>query len=305
MELALIVSRQTVVMFLYMLVGFSLFKTGKITAQGSRELATLLLWLVIPTVLVNSFCVAFFTEKLCQLIISSLVGALALLLAIAVARVFFPKAPIEDFAAAFSNAGFMGIPLVQASLGPEVVFYVAGMIALLNILQWTYGVGILTGQKSAVSAKNILCNPIMGGVLIGLALFLTGLGVRLPSVVRTTLQGLAALNAPLAMLILGCYLAQTRLKEMVSNLRLYWVCAIRLAVIPLLTLLVFLPLPVSPQIKLAVFITAATPVGANVAVYAQLHDLDYPYACQIVSLSTVLCMVSLPPLLLAANQLLC
>lgn len=303
MELALIVLRQTVVMFLYMLVGFALFKTGKITKQGSRELATLLLWLVIPTVLINSFCVSFSAEKLRQLMTSSLLGALALLAAMVVSRVLFPKAPIDDFASAFSNAGFMGIPLVQASLGAEAVFYVAGMIALLNILQWTYGVGILTGKKSAVTVKSVFCNPIMGGVLIGLALFLTGLGTRLPSVVGITLQGLAALNAPLAMLILGCYLAQTDLKKMVTSPRLYWVSAVRLVVIPLLTLLAFLPLPVTPQMKLAVFITAAAPVGANVAVYAQLHDLDYPYACQTVSLSTVLCMASMPLLLLLANTI--
>lgn len=304
MELALIVLRQTVVMFLYMLVGFILFKTGKITKQGSRELAALLLWLVIPTVLISSFCVAFSAEKLQQLITSSLLGALALLVAIVAARVLFPKTPIDDFAVAFSNAGFMGIPLVQASLGAEAVFYVAGMIALLNILQWTYGVGILTGKKSSVTLKSVFFNPIMGGILIGLVLFLTGSGAHLPLVVSTTLQGLAALNAPLAMLILGCYLAQTRLKETVTSPHLYWISAVRLLVIPLLTLLVFLPLPVPPQIKLAVFIPAAAPVGANVAVYAQLHDLDYPYACQTVSLSTVLCMASLPLLLMAANTLL-
>lgn len=304
MDLAVIVFRQTLVMFLYMLAGFLLFKAEKITVQGSRDMATLLVWLVIPTVLINSFCVEFSAEKLRQLLLSSLLGALALLLAIIAARLFFRKRPIDDFAAAFSNAGFMGIPLVQAALGSEAVFFLAGLIALLNILQWTYGVGILTGKKAALSLKSFLFNPIMVGILIGPALFVTGLGTRLPLVISSTLSGLAALNAPLAMLILGCYLAQTRLKDVFTTPRLYWLSAVRLIIIPLITLLVFWPLPMDREIKLAVFIAASAPVGANVAVYAQLHGLDYPYACQTVSLATVLSTAALPLMLLAANLVL-
>ena len=123
MEMALIVFRQTLVMFLYMLAGFGLFKAGKLTVQGSRDLATLLVWLVLPIVIANSFCVEWSMERLEQLLYSSLLGALALLLAMVTARVLYPKAPIEDFAAAFSNAGFMGLPLIQAALGAEAVFY--------------------------------------------------------------------------------------------------------------------------------------------------------------------------------------
>ena len=302
--MAMIVFRQTLVMFLYMLVGFSLFKAKKLTVQGSRDMATLLLWLVLPTAIINSFCVEFSMVKLKQLLFSSLLGALALLLAIVVARLLFRKSPIDNFAAAFSNAGFMGIPLVSASLGPEGVFYLAGIIAMLNILQWTYGVGVLTGKKGSLSLKSVLYNPIMFGTLVGLVLFVTGAGVKLPTVISTTLGGVAALNAPLAMLILGCYLAQTHIKDMFTTPRLYWLSAVRLVVIPLTTLLVFCFLPLAAEIKLAVFIAASAPVGANVAVYAQLHELDYPYACQTVSLSTLFSVISLPIMLIAANVVL-
>ena len=304
MEMALIVFRQTLVMFLYMLAGFGLFKAGKLTVQGSRDLATLLVWLVLPIVIANSFCVEWSMERLRQLLYGSLLGALALLLSMAAARVLYPKAPIEDFAAAFSNAGFMGIPLIQAALGAEAVFHAASFIAMLNVLQWTYGVSLMTGRKAAAGLKSILFSPIMLGTLAGVALFVTGAGVHLPAVLRSTLQGIGALNAPLAMLVLGCYLAQTQLASLFTQLKLYGVSAVRLLLIPLLTLLLFWPLPLANEIKLAVFICASAPVGANVAVYAQLHGLDYPYACQIVSLSTLVSVVCLPVMLLAANALL-
>ena len=304
MELALIVFRQTLVMFLFMLAGFVLFKAKKITVQGSRDMATLLLWLVVPTVLLNSFCVEFSIEKLRLFALSSLLGALALLLAMAAARLLYRDQPIDDLAAAFSNAGFMGIPLVQATVGQEAVFFLVGIIAILNVLQWTYGVRILTGKKGPVSLKFILGNPILAGTLIGLVLFVTGLGARLPGVVGTTLSGIAAMNAPLGMLILGCYLAQTRLRDIFTTPRLYWLSAVRLILIPLITLLLFWPLPVEREMKLAVFLAASAPVGVNVAVYAQLHGLDYPYACQTISLSTLLSTVTLPLMLLAANLVL-
>lgn len=304
MDMAMIVFRQTLVMFLYMLAGFLLFKKNKITVQGSKDMATLLLWLVLPTAIINSFCVAFSVEKLQQFIFSAGLGALALFLAIAVAHLFFKATPIDNFAAAFSNAGFMGIPLVSASLGSTSVFYLAGIIALLNILQWTYGVGVLTGKKGSITPKSVLCNPIMFGTLIGLALFFTGLGEHLPAVVSTTLNGLAALNAPLAMLILGGYLAQTQIKDMFTTPRLYWLSAVRLTIIPLITLFVFWPLPIPSEIKLAVFIAASAPVGANVAVYAQLHGLDYSYACQTVSLTTLFSVIVLPLMLMVANVVL-
>ena len=304
MELAMIVFRQTLVMFLFMLAGFALFKGKKITVQGSRDMAALLLWLVVPTVLLNSFCVEFSVEKLRLFALSSLLGALALLLAMAAARLLYRDRPIDDLAAAFSNCGFMGIPLVQAAVGQEAVFFLVGIIAIMNVLQWTYGVRVLTGKKGPVSLKFILCNPILAGTLIGLVLFVTGLGARLPSVVSSTLSGIAAMNAPLGMLILGCYLAQTRLGDIFTTPRLYWLSAARLILIPLITLLVFWPLPVEREIKLAVFLSASAPVGVNVAVYAQLHGLDYPYACQTISLSTLLSTVTLPLMLLAANLVL-
>lgn len=305
MQITQIVFRQCLVMALYMMLGVGLYKGGKISKQGSRELATLLLYLVMPAVLINSFCgIAATSQALGQLAVSGLLGGLALLLAILAARVCFPKSPIDHFAAAFSNAGFMGLPLVQAVLGSDAVFYVVGFVALLNILQWTYGVGVLTGQAKAFRPKTVLGNPITLSTLLGLALFVTGLGGRLPTGVTTALQGVAALNAPLGMLVLGVYLAQTRPAALVTTPRLYGVGAIRLLAIPLLTLALLWLVPVPREIKMAILLVAAAPVGSNVAVYAQLHEMDYSYACQTVALSTLLSVGTLPLIVWVGEHLL-
>lgn len=190
MNIAWIAAQQTIVMFLYMLAGTVLYKSGKLTQNGSRDLATLLLWLILPVVIIHSFCVQFSFRKLMEMGANFLLGFLALILAMAVARIFFHKRPVDNFAAAFSNAVFLGIPLVRAVLGDEAVFYTVGIIAMLNILQWTYGVAVLTGEKKHVSLKSIVMNPIFVGTSIGLLIFVQGWGTEFHRYCQSLFKGL-------------------------------------------------------------------------------------------------------------------
>lgn len=304
MGTAYIVFRQTVVMFLYMSAGYCLFKTEKMTYKGSKDIATLLVWLVIPVVLVNSFCVERSMSRIIELLQSAFVTALSLVIAMAIAKLLFRDRPIDNFGAAFSNAGFIGIPLVQAALGDDAVFWIVSMVAMMNMLQWSYGVGLLTGERSAVGLRHLIFNPILVGIGIGLILFFTGIGVHLPVVVSAALAGISSLNAPLAMIVLGSYLAQSDLKKLFTSPGLYKLSAVRLILIPLVTLLALHFIPVRPEILMTVFIGASTPTGANVAVYAQLYDKDYPYACQVVALTTLLSIITLPLMLMLADPLL-
>ena len=304
METAFIVFRQTVVMFLYMSAGYCLFKTEKLTYRGSKDIATLLVWLVIPAVLVNSFCAERSLSRIIELLESAFVTALSLIIAMAVARLIFRDRPIDNFGAAFSNAGFIGIPLVQAALGDDAVFWIASMVAMMNMLQWSYGVGLLTGEKSAVGLRHLIYNPILVGITIGLILFFTGLGTHLPTVVSEALAGVSSLNAPLAMIVLGSYLAQSDMKKLFTSPALYKLSAVRLILIPAVTLLALHFIPARPEILLTVFIGASTPIGANVAVYAQLYDRNYPYACQTVALTTLLSIITLPLMLMLADPML-
>lgn len=304
METALIVFRQTAVMFLYMFGGYLLFKTDKMTIKGSRDIASLLVWLVIPTVIVNSFCVERTAAKTIELLQSALISALGLIVAMIIAKLIYRNRPVDNFGAAFSNAGFIGIPLVQAALGDQAVFWIVPIVAMLNMLQWSYGVSLLTGKKSAVGIKHLVYNPILVSIMIGLLIYFTGLGQHLPKIVSTALGGISALNAPLAMIVLGSYLAQSDIRNMLTSPNLYLLCAVRLLLIPTVTLIVFRFMPVRIDILLTAFIALSTPIGANVAVYAQLYDCDYPYACQTVTLTTLLSIVTLPLVLMAADAVL-
>ena len=302
METAFIVFRQTVVMFLFMIAGYLMFRTEKLTIKGSKDIANLLVWLVIPAVLVDSFCIERTMTRITELLQSAYVTAVSLLISMVIARLIFRDKPGDNFGAAFSNAGFIGIPLVQTAFGDEAVFWIVSMVAMLNMLQWSYGVGLLAGEKSAVGCRHLILNPILAAIMIGLVLFFTNLGTRLPDVVTSAVKGISALNAPLAMIVLGSYLAQSDIRKMFTTGGLYLLSAVRLIVIPAVTMLVLHFIPVRTEILMTVFIAASTPIGANVAVYAQLYDRDYPYACQTVTLTTILSIVTLPLMLLIAGQ---
>lgn len=300
MATVFIVLRQIVIMFVYMAIGGLLFKKGLITKEGSKSLANLLLYVVLPCVVVKSFCVARTPERTSGLLVSFLAALGILLLAMVVSHLLFRKNPIDDFGAAFSNAGFMGFPLVAAVQGSEAIFYAAGFVALLNALQWTYGQSLISGDPSYRSPKAILKNPLVLSLLLGMLIFC--LEIPVPAIASDLLAALSALNAPLAMVILGVYLAQTDAKTLFNDPHLYVVAAARLVLIPLLTALVLKLLPVQyASIATTLVIVAAAPIGSNVAVYAQKLGKDYAYAVRGVCLSTLLSVITMPLLMLFAN----
>ena len=309
MELSQIVLNQTLTMFLYMLLGYLLFKYEKVDTTGSGAIASLLLWLVIPSSIINSFCVPFSARRMQGFLVSALLGLIAILIAGGVSWVFFHRRPLDQFAATFSNASFIGIPLIQACLGSEAVFYLVSLIVFINVGQWTIGATIIQHDicqdtSPKITARKFFYNPITLSAIVGFVLFVTRLGGSLPSILSGCIQGVTALNAPLAMIILGVYLAQTELKSLVTEPALYLVSLVRLVIIPLLTLAVFAFIPADEIIQLTLLIAAGAPAGSNVSVYAQVYGSDYTYACKTVTQSTVLSILSLPALIGLAQMIL-
>lgn len=304
MDIVLLLLKQNLIMFLYLLIGYFLFRKKLVSTQGSADIGRMLLYVVMPIAIIKSYLVDFSMEKLEGLAVSFVLAILSLLLAIVIARLFFKKdSGIERFGVAFSNAGFIGIPLVQMTLGEEAVFYVASFVALLNILQWTYGVLVITGDKSAISFAKIRTNPIVLSFMAGILLFF--LPVSLPAAVTGIIGTIASMNGPLAMIVLGVYLAQIPLKSLFTDKKVYLATAVRLLVIPALTIVLMMLFPDKYlMVKLTILIAASAPVGSNVAIFAQIYDKDYTQAVKEVCMSTLFCIITLPIMMGIANAVL-
>ena len=314
MDTVLTILWQIVTMILLAAVGYVMFRTGKISQEGSKSMGNLLIYLSLPCVIINSFLVERTPERITGFFISALMALLVLVLSMAISRLMLGKHAIDVFAGSFANPGFFGVPLIVASIGQGGVFYIAAFIAFLNLLQWTYGVSLLEnsdeqgllvkkearqaagegfGKKAAALAKRFLKAPFMIAILIGMFFFLTG--IPMPAVLSKSVSYIAGLNTPIAMFSIGVYMAQTHILKMFSKPRLYLVSLVRMIIIPAVTIALLCILPASmAEMKLAVLIAAACPVGSNVAVYAQLHNRDFAYAVETVVISTLLSIVTLP-----------
>ena len=295
--------KQIIVMFVLMGIGFIFYRKKLVSDQGSKDLGKLLLFLVLPSVIINNFCVERTAEKVTEFIDSSLIALVCMIIALVISWIVFEKKdPVAAFSSTFSNCGFIGIPLVSATLGPQAVFSISTMVILVNVLQWTVGVYMMTKDPSYIQPKKIIAMPIVIAVIIGLVIFTVQIPV--PQTVRSILTTITAMNTPLAMIISGIYLAQSDLLAMLKKTGTYVVCLFRLVIVPLISLLVVWLLPFGTTMtKLAVLISAAAPVGSNVAIFAQNYGCDYTEAVEHVCVSTVLCLVTLPAIMFIAERL--
>lgn len=303
MDIIVVLFKQNLIMVLYLLIGYFLFKKKLLTNQGSTDIGRLLLYIVMPIAIIKSYITEFSIDRLIGLVISFIAALLSLIVSVGISKIVFGKnQKIEHFGAAFSNAGFIGIPLVQMTLGQEAVFYVSSFVAILNILQWTYGVLIITDEKECISIKKIRTNPIVNSFIVGIFLFVVS--IKLPASLLGMLGTVASMNGPLAMIVLGAYLAQISIKEMFNEIFVYKCAFVRLILIPLATIALLSVIPKEYVIiKLAILIAASAPVGSNVAIFAQIYQKDYKQAVKIVCLSTVLCIVTMPIMIGIANYI--
>lgn len=297
MEYVQILVNQLIIMFLYMAVGYLLYHKKLITEDGSKALSHLLLYVILPCVILRSFAIESSSERTRILVITLGLGFLTLLISMLISAVVFRRKPEANFGSAFSNAGFMGIPLITAVLGEGAVFYIAGMVALLNIFQWTYGQGVLNGSLKQIRSRDVFKNPLVISFAVGLVLY--ALPISLPSQLSTVINAFASCNGPVAMVVLGVMLGKVPLLRIFRSKEAWMASLIRLVLIPVAILLMlscFRGVPM--DIKMALLIAGAAPIGSNLAVYVQKQGKDSSEAVMMVCLSTLLSAISMPMMLL-------
>lgn len=287
---------QVVAMFVMMAIGIALYETKFIDNKGSAQLANITLYVSTPAVVLGSLATTFSPERLVMgawcMALSALFTALGALIS---RLVYHHNQPIAQIGIMISNMGFLGIPLVQSVIGEEYVFYVSACIAAQVPFIWTYGVWLLTHDRSLISATKIFTNPSIIAVIVGVVLFL--FSVELTGVFDVTATDMGNLNTGLAMLILGAYLAQTDIRSLLRDKNLYLANFLRLVVVPAAALLLMLVLPLDTPVKLAVLIAIAAPCGTLSAMLPQKFGGDYRFGAGLVSSSTLLSLISMPVVL--------
>ena len=303
MESAVTLFYQIVKMFIMMTPGYILYRNKTINDDTTSRLSSMLLMVTTPCMIVSSFNQIYSTEKLIGLLVSFGLSFIIYLLNIVVSNVMYPKhKSIEKFSLIFSNAGFLGIPLVTGLLGVEAVFYLAPFIALFYVIVWTYGIMLMSGDKKKASIKKVITNPCVWSVGVGLIVFLMPVKPFTP--VMEAVSTLGAMTTPLAMIILGAYMAKTNLLKLFTNLKVYQVSLYRLILCPVIMIFVFKFVPEAyNEVRMVLLIAASAPVAVICPIFAQMFDKGTDYGSQIVCLSTIFCLVTMPAMLIVASYL--
>lgn len=300
METSEVILRQLATMAIYCLCGFILNKTKLISKEGCRAFSKLLIYIVLPCVIISSFVREAEPAITNALLICTGISVLLLFIAVLVSMAFLRNDPVAAFSASFSNAGFMGIPLITMALGNSTVLYIAPFVALLNILQWSVGQNLLLGKRR-IDIKQALLNPLFLSFALGVLIYAMPFSV--PKLITDAIGALAACNAPIAMIILGFYMAEVPLRNLVCTREAWFVSGLRLIIIPILSILAVAWLPgISRTIKTSLLIAASAPVGINVAIYAELLEKDYQKAVTLICNSSVLCVLTMPLIILLADK---
>ena len=290
-------AQNVLTLFLLILAGAGCRRLRLLDEATVKGCANLVLYLATPCVILQA-CIREFDSALLWGFLIAAAAALVnhLLLIVAVRRIFRDaddgRQRVLRFAAVFSNAGYMAIPLQQALLGDEGVFYSAAYLVVFNIVMWTYGVAEMSGDPKTLSAKRLLTNPGILAVLLGLLLFV--LPVPVPGVLRSALGHLAALNTPIPMLIVGYYLAGANISSALRDRRLWLCLLLRLAAAPAVALGLLLLCGVRGTLLTSLMICISTPVATATTMFAARYDREPLLSVDLVSLSTLLSVVTLP-----------
>ena len=299
----LIVAGQVATLFLMMGVGFVLAKRGWFSEEAVSHATHLLIYVVGCCIIIGQLQVEATAQMVRAMGFSALAMAVTYIIGLPLVQLMFRREPsdtrvVRRFGMVFPNSSFMGLPLLVSVLGEEALIF--GVIAMLifALFQWTYGAMSMGGK---LSLKRAFINPGMLSMAAGLILFATGL--RLPGPVNSAMDFMADLNTPLAMIVIGAQMARADILNVFRKPRLYLTAAVKLAAVPAVTAVVLWFLPLEPMAYCACVVLSACPTAGTTAMFAQMFKRDVETAAQMVTLSTLLSILTLPVFAVIAKTL--
>lgn len=301
---------QTIVLFLILITGYMGKKFKLITNNMNKDLSNLILYIALPCMIITSLSSYDFSKELLivsgkLIAISWIVYAASIFLSYPLAKLLKLDGTTKDifqFGIVFSNVAFMGFPVINSVFGSQGIFYAALYNLPFNFILWTFGVMVLSrpgtdevnpilNEKGSINLK-ILLNPGIISVFIGFILFLTS--IKLPGPIFEAMELLGNITTPLSMIFVGSILADIDVKKVFTNKVAFILSGIRLLGIPLILLLVLKQFDLdSMTIGIPVIITAM-PIAANCTIMATKYGNDYHLGSQVVFISTMLSMITIP-----------
>lgn len=298
------VTMQVVVLMILVLLGVIIAKLKLIGDTGIKNITELVLTFVAPCVIIKSFIREFDVAVLKSLLFSFLIAIVAHILFIALGFAFIhSKDKVAErvlrFGVIFTNSGFMSLPLQQALLGDEGVFYCSSYITIFQIFVWTYGVFLMSGDKKNLAIKKIILNPGIIGFLIGFIIFI--FSIPIPRVIKEPIGYMSGLNTPLPMIIIGYHLASSNIARVFKSFASVLAILLRLLILPAIAVGIMWLCGIKGTILISSAISFCAPAAAMTTMFASRFNADTELSVSFVSVTTLLSVITMP-IIIALTQ---
>ena len=306
---ALIIMLKNVIVFVALAIpGYLLIKTKLLKKEQSGALSMLLMYVGMPFLI--------FSSTINNITINTeLLATIGIVLGIGVVytfAMFFVSKPLTKmereqktqgmmrFSSVFSNNGFLGIPLAMAVFG-------AGSMALMvviilnivtNVLMYTLGIYLISGDRKAISLKKAFLNPVLIAFVIGIIANLLNVKGYVPEV-ATYSTHFSNLVTPISMTILGMKMGGVKFLELFKSWKTYYVSALKLVVFPMIIVAIVFVLNqvtaiITPDMFLGVLIAFAMPTAGLASTFSDNFGGDTENAVAFTLGTTVLSIVTIP-----------
>ena len=282
--------------FLLVAIGYLLSKLGMLVLVTRKQLTDLVIYVILPCNIVESFQVDLTHDLLISagivLVLGFAAQGLYALLNLFLYRRFDARRQINlKYGTICSNAGFMGLPLSLAIFGPTGLMYASVALLPIRLFMWSAGLSLYTSTTKKQVLKTLATHPCIIAVFVGFALMLSGL--QLPAFLNDTIDSLGNCCTALSMVVIGAILSDVDPRTVLEPAVLYYV-VIRLIAIPAFLFGVLWLLKVDALVTGIIVILSAMPAGSTTAMLAQKYDQDPEFACKMVFLSTLPSLITLP-----------
>lgn len=288
---------EVLILSIIMAVGVFARRKNMIREKAVTDLSNLLINITLPALLISSFNYNYSSNMFIEAKRIFFYSTLLNLILVFLSRFFTLKydkdsSKIIRFATVFSNSGFMGYPVLAGLFGKVGIFYGAVFNIPLNIIMFNLGIMMYTGKSDIRALKGVILNPAISATVIGFLMFL--FSVKIPNVPRNAISTIGDMTTPLSMIIVGCMLAEMKLKDIFNGSIAYYICFLRLLLIPVISFIVLKLIQADSLMLQISVVIEAMPVAVLSPILAQKYNSDEKLASKSVFITTMVSMITIP-----------
>ena len=288
------------ILLFYLAVGMYCVKVGLIDRDSKEKLVDIILRITLPCMIFNSFNKPLTPEVMKQTALILVVAVSISILSFFLGKVIYNKYPqkkksILQYCTLVNNSGFLGMPMVSAVYGSEGLFAASIFIIPNRIFMWTAGLAMFTTADFRTKCKNILLNPCIVTVFLGIARRITGFPV--PEFLDTAIANTDAVTTPLSMMVIGTMLIGVPWKKLLEP-SIFRLAFVRLIALPLVALYILNLIDAQPLLAGVSLILTGMPAGSTSALLAAKYGADEDYASRCIVTTTIMSLATIPVLML-------